>query len=276
MSDRAISDSVMPDSVMPDMITADSVAPDVIASNSEALAARDRPTESIQENIFKPRLAAVPKSVDPNQLLYAEDLLGYYKFALEGRSIGQVLQQWAIDYPVEWIRSAIVEALYQGRYKLVSVEQILQIWQRRGQVKLHFDPEFEQMIRKRLPQNLASKPMPSASAVSALAAEIQANAHLHRPQWPATESTKLNELTQFIQTRRSPTVGVDAVIDHAEATLDRAATAAKQQLAHDSAESGEASSNPTVAPANKGIEQFTPTIDDSELIDRLKSVSQDP
>lgn len=259
-----MSNDVMPESVTPDSTI---VEPALAEADGEGVESVDRAAEPT-ENIFKPRLTAVSKSVDPNQLLYAEDLLGYYKFALEGRSVAQVLQQWAIAYPVEWIRSAIVEALYQGRYKLVSVEQILQIWQRRGKVKLHFDPEFEQMIRKRLPQNLSHKPIESTSAVSALAAEIQANAHLNRPQWPATETTKLNELTQFIQTRRSPTVGVDAVIDHAESTIDRAATAAKQQLAHEVAES--------IAVVNKGIAQFTPTNEDDELVDRLKSVVQDP
>ncbi|NJL49022.1 MAG: hypothetical protein HC929_18135 [Leptolyngbyaceae cyanobacterium SM2_5_2] len=41
---------------------------------------------------------------------------------------------------------AITEALYQGRYKLVSVEHILQLWQRRGHPLRHFNREFESII----------------------------------------------------------------------------------------------------------------------------------
>ncbi|MEO0948281.1 MAG: hypothetical protein AAFY11_09085 [Cyanobacteria bacterium J06641_5] len=55
----------------------------------------------------------------------------------------------------EWVRFAILEALYQGRYKTVSVEQILRAWQRRGQAVRHFTPEFERFICERLPQRHA-------------------------------------------------------------------------------------------------------------------------
>ncbi|MBE9031966.1 hypothetical protein IQ266_19705 [filamentous cyanobacterium LEGE 11480] len=233
----------------------------------------DRPNEP-QNQIFKPRIKSATKAVDPNQLLYAEDLLHYYKFALDGRSSQEILQQWAAEYPVDWIRQAIVEALYQGRYKTVSVDQILQIWQRRQQAQPRFDEDFEQMIRKRLPQNLAHRPAESTSAVAALAADIQSNSHL-----PHTESTSnsadssLAELTQFVQTRRSRQSSVDAVIDHAEATVDQAANQAKQQITH---ETNTAANQPPVAPrGTKAIGQFTPHTTDSELIDKLRSVSQE-
>jgi hypothetical protein len=246
----------------------------------------ERPNEhpkTPQNDIFKPRIKSGLKAVDPNQLLYAEDLLCYYKFALEGRTASQVLRQWAQDYPVEWIRLAIIEALYQGRYKAVSVEQILQNWQRRSQAQPRFDDEFAQLIRQRLPDNLAAISTETTSAVAALAADIHSSAHIkhddlrsvgdHR-RLPAT-THHLDDLTQFVQTRRSRRSAVDAVINHAEANIDRAADQAKQQLTQ-STTPEEAAGNETTAPSTTAIHQFTPTPQNAELIARLKSVSTPP
>jgi hypothetical protein len=235
-------------------------------------ASTDAPQNAPQNDIFKPRIRSELKHVDPNQLLYAEDLLCYYKFALEGRTATQVLRQWANDYPVEWIRLAIVEALYQGRYKAVSVEQILQIWQRRSQAQPHFDQDFAQLIRQRLPDNLVAPSVETTSAVSALAADIQSSAHLPKDRRRPANSPKLDDLTQFVQTRRSRLPAVDAVINHAEANVDRAATQAKQQLTQD-APPADADANP---PSAKAIHQFTPKNQNAELIARLKSVANAP
>jgi hypothetical protein len=226
-----------------------------------------------QNDIFKPRIKSATKAVDPNQLLYAEDLLRYYQFALEGRSVAAVLQQWAATYPVEWIRLAIIEALYQGRYKVVSVAQILQIWERRSQAQPHFDDEFAQMIRQRLPDNLASQPVETTSAVSALAAEMQSSQRRQQRR-RSGDANRLDDLTQFVQTRRSRLGDVDTVINHAEATIDRAAAQAKQQLTHTS--EGEPIAADTQPISAKAIHQFTPKTTNGELIARLRSVSGPP
>ena len=63
----------------------------------------------------------------------------------------------AVDYPAAWIRLAVIEALYQGRYKTVSVSQILAIWQRRNKPLCHFGREFESIITVPL-QNLPRTP----------------------------------------------------------------------------------------------------------------------
>jgi hypothetical protein len=245
--------------------------------------ANDTPNQSPtnpQADIFKPRLNSGGKSVDPNQLLYAEDLLRYYQFALEGRSVSQVLQQWAIDYPVEWIRLAIIEALYQGRYKAVSVDQILRIWQRRSQAQPRFDDDFAQLIRQRLPNSLGGQTGETTSAVSALAADIQSS---HHRRLPAT-ANQLDDLTEFVQSRRSRSSAVDAVINHAEANVDRAANQAKQQLtqtapdanpsdANPSGDNPSADNPPDDLPPSKAIHQFTPKPPDSDWLARLRSVS---
>ncbi|MEM1242282.1 MAG: hypothetical protein AAGI45_20830 [Cyanobacteria bacterium P01_H01_bin.26] len=67
---------------------------------------------------------------------------------------------WLNTYRAVWIRDAIIEAVYQGRYKIVSVQQILSIWLRRGQPVRHFTPGFEQVIAAQLggPLHLATAP----------------------------------------------------------------------------------------------------------------------
>lgn len=57
---------------------------------------------------------------------------------------------WLNKYRAPWIRDAIIEAIYQGRYKIVSVQHILTIWQRRGQPVRHFTSGFEQVMAAQL------------------------------------------------------------------------------------------------------------------------------
>ena len=76
----------------------------------------------------------------------AADLLDRYGFERGAFSAEQLIGYWLRSYPAEWIRSAVLEALYQGRYKSVSVGQILAIWKRRGQPLYHYSFEFERMI----------------------------------------------------------------------------------------------------------------------------------
>ncbi|MBX2866214.1 MAG: hypothetical protein KTR27_21895 [Leptolyngbyaceae cyanobacterium MAG.088] len=65
---------------------------------------------------------------------------------------------WLNQYRAVWIRDAIVEAVYQGRYKIISVQHILSLWQRRGQPVRHFTSGFEQVIAKHLGSPLHLSP----------------------------------------------------------------------------------------------------------------------
>ena len=73
-------------------------------------------------------------------------LLLHYIFDLGGYSARELVEHWLRYYPPSWLRLAVIEALYQGRYKAISVEQILGVWQRRGQVLPHFNCEFERLV----------------------------------------------------------------------------------------------------------------------------------
>jgi hypothetical protein len=47
----------------------------------------------------------------------------------------------------------VVEALYQGRYKAISVEHLLNFWSRRGEPSFRFGSEFERLITHNLPKS---------------------------------------------------------------------------------------------------------------------------
>lgn len=87
---------------------------------------------------------------------YAIALLAHYKFELRGYTSEELVNLWLGKYPANWVRMAVIEALYQGRYKAVSVEQFLTVWMRRGQPIYHFNREFERLISRKLPQNLTA------------------------------------------------------------------------------------------------------------------------
>ncbi|CCQ59643.1 hypothetical protein [Crocosphaera watsonii] len=73
-------------------------------------------------------------------------LLTRYGFETKQIAISELVENWAAYYSVYWIRLAILEALYQGRYKAISVEHILDLWKRLGQPTYHFTHEFERFI----------------------------------------------------------------------------------------------------------------------------------
>ncbi len=84
----------------------------------------------------------------------AANLLRHYSFDLDDCTIDQLFAYWLETYPANWVRLAIIEALYQGRYKAISVEQILALWKRRQQPLYHFNHEFERLVSDRFPRNL--------------------------------------------------------------------------------------------------------------------------
>ena len=76
----------------------------------------------------------------------AKKLLTHYSFDLDNCSTNLLIERWLKDYSDRWIYLAVIEALYQGRYKANSVEQILTIWQRKGQAYFRFNHEFERLV----------------------------------------------------------------------------------------------------------------------------------
>ncbi len=87
-------------------------------------------------------------------------LLTHYSFDLSGHNASELVEGWQKQYPHSWLHLAVIEALYQGRYKAISVQQILTLWQRRGQATFHFNIEFETLICSKFPESLTSVPSP--------------------------------------------------------------------------------------------------------------------
>lgn len=79
-------------------------------------------------------------------------LLNYY-FELGDTPSEVLVEEWLERYPPPWIRSAIIESLYQGRYKAISVSQILDVWERRQQAIQHYNYDFECLVGNNLPGN---------------------------------------------------------------------------------------------------------------------------
>jgi hypothetical protein len=82
----------------------------------------------------------------------AAALLVHYGFDLSGKKAEKLAGEWLTKYPSHWARLAVIEALYQGRYKAVSVGQILSMWQRLSQPLYHFNGEFERLVCSNFPQ----------------------------------------------------------------------------------------------------------------------------
>lgn len=108
-------------------------------------------------------------------------LLNHYSFDSENRPMPFVVADWMGCYPLQWIVAAIVEALYQGRYKTISVEQILIIWQRRGRPLHHFNGEFERIVCGQLDVSSAAyKEEPSEALAMELSVLTQENLATNR------------------------------------------------------------------------------------------------
>ncbi|XGV95229.1 MAG: hypothetical protein ACAF41_21085 [Leptolyngbya sp. BL-A-14] len=93
----------------------------------------------------------------------AVSLMHHYGFDLGGYTLAQLLANWQEQYPTAWIRLATIEALYQGRYKAISIEQILAMWQRRSQPLHHFNHEFERLVCENLPDQTALATLPPSA-----------------------------------------------------------------------------------------------------------------
>ncbi|PSN05829.1 hypothetical protein C7271_02050 [filamentous cyanobacterium CCP5] len=82
-------------------------------------------------------------------------LLTHYSFDMQGLDVQGLTSSWMYSYPKKWVVAAIIEALYQGRYKAESVSRILYSWQHKGYPLAHFDHEFADIAYKKLMKSVA-------------------------------------------------------------------------------------------------------------------------
>ncbi|MEN9202732.1 MAG: hypothetical protein Q6K80_05040 [Thermostichus sp. DG_1_6_bins_120] len=88
-----------------------------------------------------------------------------YRFELEQQSGQAWIERWSATFPRDWIPAALLEALYQGRYKATSVEQILRFWQRRGCPRITFSPEMSQSLWREQQELIRSLALAARTAI---------------------------------------------------------------------------------------------------------------
>ena len=127
-------------------------------------------------------LATFSTSIEAQQ---AAVLLEGYRFEVGNHDARQWVSLWLEFYRPMWIRDAVVEALYQGRYKSRSVKQILELWERRGQPVRHVTREFEAAVCRefgevKLVTTLPQSTIASIQTSQATPAEERASRRIHQ------------------------------------------------------------------------------------------------
>jgi hypothetical protein len=89
---------------------------------------------------------------------YIKLLIQIYGLEVDRDRVDIFLVSWYDRYESAWIFKAIVESLYRGRYKIVSVDNILKDWHRIGQPRYHFTPEYEWEIVHKIPEPTSQPP----------------------------------------------------------------------------------------------------------------------
>lgn len=213
--------------------------------------------------------------------LAANTLLTHYSFDLGGYSADVLVQHWLDHYPMIWLRMAIIEALYQGRYKAVSVDQILTMWHRRSQPVCHYNHEFERMICNRFPRNLLKD---EGEQLPILLAEVNSSERTASAQLTSSEPV------EPVLPNTSPVpdmvsdVAADAQSLTGEAIADAAAPKNTEGIEPDSPQTTFVPSTLTDSPQPKElasreevihqpIHQFVPSVEATEFYAKLKAVS---
>jgi hypothetical protein len=106
------------------------------------------------ESVFKWNLL-IEMRKDPTESTSA--LLRYYSFDLGNYSAEQIVKELMKNYPTKWVVAAVIESIYQGRYKITSINNILLNWHLNGHPQHHFDVEFADLICSNLSSKAAEK-----------------------------------------------------------------------------------------------------------------------
>lgn len=220
-------------------------------------------------------------------------LLANYSFDSGELTIEQLLDQWLRVHSVDWVRLALVEALYQGRYKAVSVTQILAFWQRRDQPSYRFDPEFEQLVCNQLPKKLpitgpqqldTPASVIEAETSQAEATQVDSDNQLLHQSRPSLSTLSFEVTSKNSPARTNPMANPgDSQTVHSEPPLSNLMM---RQLSKVLSSSAQVKSAQSQLAANDGaqsiwsefrkysIHRFTPTIETSSFQTKLSAIAQ--
>ena len=192
------------------------------------------------------------------------ELMNSYGLDLHGYTIKEVISQLLNKYDANWIRLATIEALYLGRYKVVSVEQILSVWLRLGNPNPHFSHEFERLICRKLPRNSTELPE-NASVTSSLEEKI------------LEEKIAALGKNKAITSKSSPSKAKTKIDNHRESKQENITTSTSKSV------KSTPSNQEIVQPKNRSrlnsqqptINEFTPLPDASGFYNKLKSLAEE-
>jgi hypothetical protein len=139
----------------------------------------------------------VKDAISSSEAQHALCLLRYYGFELDRYTVEAQLAEWLEQYPARMIVQGIIEALYQGRYKIVSVNQILALWHRRGQTICHFNHEFERLVGGNLPVAVQPSPEPAEPTAPASPAPTLSYREILLELPSVRAASKLQRLTEI-------------------------------------------------------------------------------
>lgn len=228
--------------------------------------------------------------VKQSTAINAINLLAHYSFDLVGYTAIELVEHWSGQYPAVWLQAAVVEALYQGRYKAVSVDQILTFWHRRGEPRYHFSHEFERIVCSKLPKSLTGK-------TDALIGEwADQNATIAAPDadinsvLPVKEGNRVADMAatdaataiDTIPVMAASTPFIESDSDWEDQTLLPGDRTLDEPLIHTFKPTDLAELSPLVPQNNwsrdeavrQPIHQFIPAIEASNFYIKLKAVSQ--
>lgn len=185
-----------------------------------------------------------------------ETLIRHYGFELRGYTAAEVVARWLETYDQNWVRLAVIEALYQGRYKAVSVEQILNCWSRLGRPHHRFNHDFESLICRKVPRNLENfrESLP------------------HKPHTRLSNSTR--QPTRPASVSLVPVSFSPIACDPTPADSDSLSSQTEEHSTSPLNNSFADSHGDRAELARQPIHQFTPPPDRSEFYSKLRAVAQ--
>ncbi|MGD1858923.1 MAG: hypothetical protein ACFB0E_03005 [Leptolyngbyaceae cyanobacterium] len=211
----------------------------------------------------------------------AQLLLEEYSFDLSRFSANQLVAIWQqrLGMDPSWIRAAVLEALYLGRYKAFSVEQILQGWKRRGYPVRHFNSEFERVVFSPIDPTLSkyapmttssSAPPPPSPSESPTAADSDGEvATAEKPASSATDSPATATF-ETVETAAKPDAAAPKMtLPTASVNVTEPAIASQHCLSEDAPLTAASLFNQP-----EPIQKFTPESQASEFYERLQAVAR--
>lgn len=207
---------------------------------------------------------SIGNELEQTALKHAGRLLRHYSFDLGGQSVQGLLLGWLVDYPAAWIRLAVVEALYQGRYKAISVAQILQIWKRRQQPSPHFSYEFERLVGDRFPRDLLAAQRNSQPNGQS---NGQLNSQPNPPQQGASQPRLRPDETTWMEMARQAYEDAGEVTDRLDRPVPEVRVAVESSLDSPAARG---SAKPAVAL----VQEILAVLDEGQILDPWEAESE--